>query len=311
MADCAAKGDEFMKQGQKKVKSFGFFGSKWEEAADLFEKAANNYKLAKCWMECCEAYERLSECHMKLESQYEAATSLVEGAKAAARANPAKSNQLLQRAVGMYTDMGRLNMAARQLKDIGENNEKAGLKAEAIAFYEKAADLFEAEKEGSSEATKCKLKIAEFQADLGKFREAAALFEAVAKLAVENNLLKYSARGYLLNAGICLLCYANVEELSRKMDSYRDIDLQFERSREETLLEALVEAFRQQDEKMFATSLAEFDGVTRLDAWKTRILLEGKKRISDMELGVGGGARGRGGGSDRDDVSDNDSDDLL
>lgn len=37
---------------------------------------------------------------------------------------------------GPCADMGRLNMAARQLKEIAENNEKQGLKDEAITFYE-------------------------------------------------------------------------------------------------------------------------------------------------------------------------------
>jgi hypothetical protein len=40
-------GDSFMAQADKKLKSFGFFGNKYEEAAELLEKAANNYKLGK------------------------------------------------------------------------------------------------------------------------------------------------------------------------------------------------------------------------------------------------------------------------
>lgn len=41
----------------------------------------------------------------------------------------------MHQAVEVYTDMGRLNMAARQLKEIGEAQEKQGLKEEAITFY--------------------------------------------------------------------------------------------------------------------------------------------------------------------------------
>jgi len=61
--------------------------------------------------------------------------------------------------------MGRLNMAARQLKEIAEAQEKQGLKAEALAFYAQAADLFATEN-SSSEANKCRLKVAEFSAEL-------------------------------------------------------------------------------------------------------------------------------------------------
>jgi alpha-soluble NSF attachment protein len=50
-----------------------------------------------------------------------------------------------------------------------------------------------------------RLKIAEFSAEVGnppKYSRAVELFEEAAKRAVENNLLKFSARGYLLNAGV-------------------------------------------------------------------------------------------------------------
>lgn len=303
MADYAAKADDYRRQAEKKLKNVfgGLFGStsKYEDAAELFEKAANNYKLAKCGADCAEMYEKLAECHVKMDSKYEAASALVEAAKAGSKQNPAKSQELLQRAVDMYTDMGRLNMAARQLREIGETNEKSGQKPEAMKFYTQAADLFETEG-SNSDATKCKLKIAEISAELGKYHKAAELFEEAAKRAVENNLLKFSARGYLLQAGICLLCVMSPDDLEIKLDKYRDIDLQFAGSREATLLEQLLEAMQGQDDQKFATALAEYDTVTRLDAWKTKILLEAKRRIQDLQLGVGGGEDG--GGGDDDDV---------
>ena len=45
--DLAAKGDDFEKKAEKKLNGWGIFGSKYEDAADLFDKAANNFKLAK------------------------------------------------------------------------------------------------------------------------------------------------------------------------------------------------------------------------------------------------------------------------
>jgi hypothetical protein len=55
-----------MAQADKKLKSFGFFGNKYEEASELLEKAANNYKLGKvralrrvvCWRSRCCCAER-------------------------------------------------------------------------------------------------------------------------------------------------------------------------------------------------------------------------------------------------------------
>lgn len=47
MSDQIARGLEFEKKAEKKLGGWGLFGSKYEDAGDLFEKAANCYKLAK------------------------------------------------------------------------------------------------------------------------------------------------------------------------------------------------------------------------------------------------------------------------
>ena len=40
--DLVAKGDDFEKKAKKKLNGWGIFGSKYEDAADLFDKAAKS-----------------------------------------------------------------------------------------------------------------------------------------------------------------------------------------------------------------------------------------------------------------------------
>lgn len=47
MGDQIAKGQDFEAKADKKLTGWAIFGSKHEDAAELFEKAANSYKLAK------------------------------------------------------------------------------------------------------------------------------------------------------------------------------------------------------------------------------------------------------------------------
>jgi alpha-soluble NSF attachment protein len=47
MADQLARAEDFEKKAEKKLSGWGLFGSKYEDAADLFDKAANSFKLAK------------------------------------------------------------------------------------------------------------------------------------------------------------------------------------------------------------------------------------------------------------------------
>lgn len=42
-----AKAEEFEKKAEKKLNGWGLFSSKYEDAAECFDKSANFYKLAK------------------------------------------------------------------------------------------------------------------------------------------------------------------------------------------------------------------------------------------------------------------------
>lgn len=127
-------------------------------------------------------------------------------------------------------------MAARQLKEIAETLEKENEPEECILFYEQAADLYATEN-STAEANKCNLKIAQYSAELEKYGVARDIYESVARTAVDNNLLKFGAKSYLLNAGLCCLCYMDASAIQEKIERYKDIDINFDGSREAKLLE--------------------------------------------------------------------------
>ena len=72
--------------------------SKYEEAAELLEKACNNYKLAKMWREAAVGFALLADCHDKSDSKHDAATAHVDAANALnAAERPARDDLELQR----------------------------------------------------------------------------------------------------------------------------------------------------------------------------------------------------------------------
>ena len=50
------------------------------------------------------------------------------------------------------------------------------------------------------------MQVAQFSAEMERYEPAIEVYEDVATRSMDNNLLKFSAKGYLLNAGICRLC---------------------------------------------------------------------------------------------------------
>ena len=173
------------------------------------------------------------------------------------------------------------------MKDIGDISEKEGKMEVALQAYTEAGDLYAGE-ESSSTANACLLKVAEISATLGDHRAAVERFETVGKQSMGNNLLRFSVKGYLLNAGVCRLCYQTADEVKRALEKYDDIDPSFGTSRECVLLNALADAAELGDQDAFASALAEYDSMSRLDPWKTKLLL-----IGETENRAGGGGRGR------------------
>lgn len=56
MADNLARGLDYEKKAEKKLNGWGLLGSKFEDAADLFDKAGNCYKLAKACKKNCQIH---------------------------------------------------------------------------------------------------------------------------------------------------------------------------------------------------------------------------------------------------------------
>ncbi|GAB4856277.1 hypothetical protein Ancab_014205 [Ancistrocladus abbreviatus] len=283
MADQIARAEEFEKKAEKKISGWGLFGSKYEDAAELYEKASNSYKLAKTWDQAGSAYTKLADCHLKMDSKHEAAGAYVDAANCYKKISPTKAISSLEQAVNLFSEIGRFSMAARYCKDIGELYEQEQNLEQAIVYNERAAELFQGE-EVTTSANQCKQKVAQFSAQLGDYTKAIEIFEEIARYSLNNNLLKYGAKGHLLNAGICQLCKGDPVAISKALDRYQDLDPTFSRTREYQLLSDLAAAFDEGDVNKFTGALKEYDSLSPLDGWKTTLLLRVKEALKAKEL---------------------------
>ncbi|PKA53269.1 Alpha-soluble NSF attachment protein [Apostasia shenzhenica] len=282
MADQTARGEEFERKAEKKLAGWGIFGSKYEDAADLYDKAANCFKLGKNWDKAGAVYIKLANCHLKLESKHEAASAYVDAANCYKKLSAQDAAQSLNQAVNLFLEIGRLNMAARYCKELGEIYEQEQDLEKSIDFFERAADLFQSE-EVTTSANQCKQKIAQFAAQLEQYPKAINIFEAIARHSINNNLLKYSVKGILLNAGICEICKGDPVAINNALERYQELDPTFSGTRECKLLADLSAAMDEEDVTKFTEAIKEFDSMTRLDPWKTTLLLRAKNALKAKE----------------------------
>lgn len=67
----------------------------------------------------------------------------------------------------------------------------------------------------------------------------------------------------------------------RALESYREIDTTFASTREHQLLVDLAQAIENGDQEAFADKLFQFDQLSKLDKWKTTLLLRVKNNIEE------------------------------
>ncbi|GLJ53650.1 hypothetical protein SUGI_1144390 [Cryptomeria japonica] len=283
MAEHEAKGAEFEKAAEKKMRGWAFWGYKYDDAADLFEKAANSYKLGKFWEKAGSAYIKRADCHLKLESKHEAASAYVDAASCYKKISAQDSLRCLILAVNHFMEIGRLSTAAKHNKDIGEIYENEQDFEKAMEFFERAADLYHGE-EINSTANQCRLKVAQFASQLELYPKAIEIFESIAKESINNSLLKYNVKGYLVNAGLCQICRGDTMALNNALEKYQELDPTFSGTRECKFLDDLVLSIDEEDVEKFTDVVKEFDSLSRLDQWKTTLLLRAKNSLKAKEL---------------------------
>jgi alpha-soluble NSF attachment protein len=133
-------------------------------------------------------------------------------------------------------------------------------------------------------ANKLWLKTADLIALEGKdYYHAISLYEKVAKSSINNNLMRWSVKEYLLKAGICQLCTGDEVGAATAFDRYRELDPSFTQQREHQLLVDLLQAVKDGDQEVYADKLFQYDQLSKLDKWKTTLLLRIKAAIESKE----------------------------
>jgi alpha-soluble NSF attachment protein len=195
------------------------------------------------------------------------------------------------------TDAGRLTQAAKLCKEIAElyENEEVAVVGDksavvlAIEAYEQAAELFEME-DGKSQASTCQGKVAELCSaalDPPDLIRAARIYDELGRKCLDSTLLKFNAKGYFLQAILCHLANSDAIAAQQSMQRYEGIDYTFAESREGKFCRQLIDSVEGLDVEGFGTACFEYDRISKLDPWKTSMLVKVKRSISD-EGGAGG-----------------------
>jgi len=287
------KADQLMASAAKKRDGFTFFGGtqKFEEAAEMFTEAGNAYKMAKDWKSAWDAFKKAADCQLRAQSRHDACQAWISASVCYKKCDVSAAIECLKLAVDSYCNIGKFSMAAKHQKEIAEIYEAELDLDSAIAAYRQAADYFSGE-DSTSSANACLLKVAQFSAQNEKYAEAIEIYEKCAAQSVDNNLLKWSVKDYLLKAGLCHLCVGDTVTTQKAFERYENLDATFSSTRECKFLKDVLATVVENDVEAFTQVVMEFDSVSKLDNWKTSVLLKIKNGMKNEQLEGGNAGAG-------------------
>jgi len=287
----STSGKELLARAIKREKSWSLFDktSKYEDAADLYIKAANMFKHEKNLEEAAKCFLLAVKCYELTDGKYYAASYLLEAANCLKKINVSESINLMISAKELYSVEGKFQTAAKICKDVAElmekddkfcsiNSDKEYL-VSVLSKYQEAMDLFRTENVKSS-LLACGKKIVSIYVMLGDFFQAADMSENISKEINENDsLLKFQSKELFFIAGLCYLATNDIIGTEKALQRFCEISPQFSVSREFDFLRDITKLVEEKDENKLGLTIKEFDSITPLDPTKIKILLAIRKTI--------------------------------
>lgn len=288
-----SKAQEYIKQAEKKLKPslsnlFKPKEEQLEDAAELYIKAANSYKIIRDYDEAVKAYVLASECSLNSHNQYDAATALVDAAKTIHNEKLELSINYYGQAIEIFLDEGKFNIVAKYQMIVAEQYEKLddsnhNFTSKAISAYELAAEYYASENSNANK-NRCLRKIADMSAQQGNYEYAVQKYEEIIRNSLDNNLLKWGVKELFVLATLCHL--ANEDTVSAKLalDKYCDWDPSFTSTMENQFLNTICRSIDNYDVDMFVDALVKYDSMGKMDNLKTNLLLKIKRQMASMNV---------------------------
>ncbi|KAL5594341.1 hypothetical protein BROUX41_001280 [Berkeleyomyces rouxiae] len=267
---------------------FSFFGGreeKYQNAVDLFTQAGNAFRMQKLNIDAGKALEAAADVQERyLKDPDDAANTRLDAFKAYRKDDPAAAARCVEATIQQYCSRGNFRRAAGHQESLAEiYDTELGDTKKALEAYEQAAGWYEGDN-APAMANKIWLKVAEMAALAEDYYKATDIFERVAKGAVDNNLMRYSVKDYLFKGGICHLAAGDMVSTQRALEKYVEIDPTFAGQREYRILVDLAESIQASNAQQFTDRLFMFDQVSKLDKWKTTILVRVKNQITEAPV---------------------------
>ena len=223
----------------------------WVTVKDLYFNAAALYQASDMHQEAGDAFNHSAAICRVYGSDIETATAASYAVESYRLVDPAQCNPLLQEMIDIYSRLDRIGLVAKYEHELAKNCEALGMDDDALQHYLLAVNACEVgeNRKGGARGVhqQCKVKAARLSASLEKHREAAALFEQLAKEVIARGL---GPTQYYFAATLCWLADSRGERFAGGLAKtkqlfldYQDNDPHFQKGVENQFIRDLLGSF--------------------------------------------------------------------
>ena len=287
--------EKLIKKAEKSIKGgvfknlFSSKGERIDDALQYYEKAINNYKLAKNWTGCAEINLECSKLARANSSKREEAQFLAEAGQYFIKSEKDEEGiNSFKQAVSIYKENGNFEQGALYLKKIGEyyeNEENSLLSAE---FFLEAIELYCLTKYHKTDMEKLKIKVAEIYSQMfesnDKLKKSIKIYEEVAYEYLNNNLMRFHASKLFFNCVLIFLILDDDVGAEKMLEKYMEDDPSFNNGYERKFLKNVIDSIREGDEEKFGDECFKLNSRMTLDKHKTMLLTRIKGALKKQEV---------------------------
>jgi tetratricopeptide (TPR) repeat protein len=252
---------------------------KYNAASRLFEQAADTFRTYGRWRLAGEAYARAGDAEKKLGELLVAGTYYIDSAECYERVDMTEAVKLCQKAIGLYSTMGRFVSAAAVQSRVAQLFEADGAYASAAEGFQYASDYFLGD-DLYSQAVLSLYRAGTCLVEEGSsYAEAHEKFDRGARYAADDNLVKFKVPELMFDAALCLLADGDLPKAEDYVVECSRRDASFAVGRERRFLFDIIDCARASAIDDFIDHAWNFDYVDELDPFELKMLDEIREMI--------------------------------
>lgn len=271
------------------LRIFGNSENKFELAADLFKRSAIAFKLEKNYSKAAISYINAAESFSKANAVCnDIFDSYAEAGRCYIKAGLVEEGINIMRddAIPRIIEASCLIKAAKLYTEMADICSESDI-INAIKYFEEASKYYQIENATTSYIDSL-VQVATLSAKLEplNYNRSIEIFSSIGKEVVDNQNLKYKAGEYFFNCIILILAKGDIVCASKSLEEFSNVYYPFTNSREYKLLEDIICAYSDNNVDAFTDSIYNYDQISRLNPWRTTLLLTIKNNIGINEISI-------------------------